>query len=290
MIIPQYKLIVHIFYKSNTSLLINNKLLKSPSEIVFDFIENEQKNKEINIFSNSVIAKYWERACNDHSYSFNIINSPIIYMTNELKNISKNIPYIIGMHENNNDKSNKDMREIVDSLYNFQFTENKPEQIVHLRKISILLCFLLNCCGFDITYDIISQYWKNKNITDYYKRYVYIIEKKPEIIQSGPLWFIANMVYSQVISKIRSGRGAIHDGFHIINIPYIDIFFTNDSHFTKIRDIVNKEIYDSFYRKIIHMNEVKLTEKTWTIRKKYKWSRLITQIFLHLKSLFKHSR
>jgi hypothetical protein len=266
--ISDYKDYDHALYLA--SLLVNRKLLKSPSEIILDYLDsnNEDNIKKTDIFSTSMIAKCWERTCDDRSYTFNIINSPLIDMTKELKNISRMIPYIIGIHDNNNDENNKSIKTIVEFLYNVQFKDEVSKQIQYLRKISILLCFLLICCGCDIAYDIVKQYWKNKNITDFLKRYDYILERKPEIINTGPLWLIANVILSQCDKQGINNRGTMHDGFHIVNIPFIDIFLTNDNHFTKIRDKANKESYELFYRKIYHMNELRVIQSPWQVLNK----------------------
>ena len=259
--ISDYKDYDHTLFLA--SVLVNRKLLKSPSEIILDYLDsnNEDNIKKIDIFSNSMIAKCWEHTCDDRSYTFNIINSPLMDMTKELKKISKKIAYIIGLHDNNDDEDIKSIKTTIECLYNTQFKDDVSEQIQQLRKISILICFLLICCGYDITYDVIEQYWKDKNITDFFERYDYILERKPEIINTGPLWLIANVIYSQLINQGKNNRGTLHDGFHIVNIPFIDVFLTNDNHFTKIRDIAYKECYELFYRKIFHINELKITQE-----------------------------
>jgi hypothetical protein len=82
------------------SLLVSEKILKSPSEIVLDLIIPCNNKEQENIFSNSKIAQCWEHTCNDRSYSFNIVDTPLMEMTKKMKDISKNIPYIIGLNEN----------------------------------------------------------------------------------------------------------------------------------------------------------------------------------------------
>jgi hypothetical protein len=248
------------------SLLVEKKIFKSPSEIILDLINPYDDSKERKtIFSNSKIAQYWEHTCNDKSYSFNIADTLLMEMTKKMKNISKNIPYIIGLNENSNDENIKSIRKTIEYFYNVQFKDKVSEQIRHLRKISILSCFLLICCGYDITYDIVEDFWNEKNISDIFERYTYLTTMDTNIITQGPLWFIANLIYSQTHQTGKNSRGSFHDGFHIVNILFVDIFLTNDNHFLEMKNRVNKEMYDIFYKKIYHMSELKLIEKAWKI-------------------------
>ena len=73
------------------TFLVNSSLLKSTSEIVIDYINHRcRKYQSISsLYSNSEIAKCWEKACNNRGYTFGIKSSLLLDRTKKIKDISK---------------------------------------------------------------------------------------------------------------------------------------------------------------------------------------------------------
>ena len=120
----------------------------------------------------------------------------------------------------------------------------------------MVVCLVLLCFGYDLSYDIVEKYWLNLGIENSVDRFEFLIETQKDIFRNGPLWNIANMILIQLGKNNKTSRGAFHDGFHSLYLAFLDIFLTNDRHFINIREAANKEYFDLFYKKIYHLNEL----------------------------------
>lgn len=249
-------------YFFNATFLFDNKLLKSTSEILIDYTKSTFVRHRKKEYSECLLAKHWEKACIDRRYSFNIMGTQIIDMTNNLKRISRYIAFIIQYREIEYDETiDQDIKEIkalITAIYEELFSDSVVNQIIWLRKIAILVCFLVICCGYDIARDKVEEYWEKVRILSPIERLIYLKEKRKYIFQSGPLWLIANVILIQLSKNRLASRGALHDGLHSLYLPYTDCFFTKDQHFIEIRDVANNSAYKTFYHKIYHLDEMYL--------------------------------
>ncbi len=248
----------------NATYLFQNKILKSPAELLIDFIKKGCPDYHLldNPFSESIIAQSWEKACADKSYSFSISNTSAIDKTKWFKKISTNIPYIIEYNKPNTSKNIdadiNEMKNTIFRIYEILFDDNVNDQVVYLRKISLLLCLLILCMGYDLSGDILYEYWDKRKIEKPIDRLVYLLTKNIKLLSSGPFWIMSNVVLIQLQNLNKASRGALFDGLHSIYLPYVDSFVTKDKHFVKIRNSSTVEYRKLYYDKIVHIDELKL--------------------------------
>jgi hypothetical protein len=246
------------------STLFNKVLLKSAAEVVIDYINGVSFSNSYCLETNSSIRKAWKRACDDKSFSFNIIGSNLVNITEEVKKCSKYMPSICDFNDTENDEITNDYalmsKDMINYYYKKTFTDEAPKMIQQLRKISMFVLFFNICCCLDITSDKIDEFWERENKKDIIQRFEYILQKYTNVISHGPLWNIANAIYTQCLDTRKSGRGIMLDGLHSVYLPFVDIFITADEHFKILRDSVTQEYREKLYHKIFHISELKLVE------------------------------
>lgn len=253
-----------------STFLFHPQLLKSAPEIILDYFDQDCPSFQVleSPFTASSVGKAWERACNDRRYSFNIIGTPFLDLTAKYKEISKWMPFLYDPGFDSRAAVPdyiRSLRELVDALHNEFYSDTVSNQVLFLRRIAILLLFVQVCSCVDISQDVLIEYWKNKGIESPTERFRYMVETHREIMHVGPLWNMANAILSQMINKKSASRGALHDGLHSIYLPFVDVFLTNDDHFRQLRERVDTAHYESLYKKIYHLKEMKLIFQDWEV-------------------------
>jgi hypothetical protein len=252
------------------TLLFHPKLIKSASEIVIDFFEQGCPSYHVlrNPFTDSSIGTAWERACADRSYSFNILGSPFLDITQKYKTISRYLTQLYnpkGQLDIDASDYIRSLKDTVEIFYSTLFQDVVTDQIAYLRRIVILILFVQVCCCVDLSQDTIMEYWKGKDIAEPPERFQFMVRTRPDIVRRGPLWNIANAVLIQSWNRKRTSRGALHDGLHSVYLPFFDVFLTRDDHFRLLRNRASKSYYDSLYKRIYLLDEMKLTFTDWEV-------------------------
>lgn len=246
------------------SYLFHDRLLKSAAEIGIEYLEKGMPEHMVldSPFTNSSLGHYWQRACNDKSFSFYLEQSTFTDATKELKNISRYINYLAdgsdGFVLHHQDEGIKELNKIISTAYLEHFTDAPSSLVVQLRRVALLTIFIQLCLGLDIASDVIEKYWRKIKVNDPFDRLCFLLEKFPDIASHGPYWNIANAILIQCEQSGKNSRGAFHDGLHSIYLPFIDVFLTNDSHFKMLRDNALPEYQDFLYNKIVHLSEVEI--------------------------------
>jgi hypothetical protein len=252
------------------TFLFHPHLLKSAPEIVLEYFDQGCPSYHVmeTPYTASTIGKAWERACGDRSYSFNIIGTPFLNLTLKYKEISRHLPFIYSPQapvDASVPEYVQSVRDVVDHFYREFTSDTVSKQIASLRRIAILMLFVQVCSCVDLSQDVLIDYWKNRGIESPLDRFRFIVEKQPNILHQGPLWNMANGVLLQTVNKRSASRGALHDGLHAVYLPFVDVFLTNDEHFRQLREKANKFHYETLYRKVYHLNEMKLTYTDWDV-------------------------
>lgn len=243
-----------------SSFLFHDKLLKSAAELSIDYIEAGMPHYQVvnSVFTNSVVGEHWNKSCNDRSHRFMFEGFGFTTITENIKKSSRYIRYLADEEYKSIDPKDdfiESTKMFLADIYSYYYKDDINKPIKLLRKISMVVMFLQLCMGFDITKDVIDDYWHRKNIDIPIERLIWLVETHPNIIKMGPFWNIANVIYIQAIAHARSSRGALHDGLHAIYLPFIDAFLTNDNHFRTLRERSNKDYKELYYSKVYHLDE-----------------------------------
>lgn len=120
-----------------------------------------------------------------------------------------------------------------------------------LYKTAIFFAVTLLIIGVDLDGQDQIEFWKKRNICDDIESQLkYLFKDNETILHRGPLVYMAKMALHQ--SSVSSNRGLYKDCFHATYLPYCDIFFTHDNHFSSWEDslmhpllgrIVNIEVF-----------------------------------------------
>lgn len=246
------------------SYLFSENLLKSPAEIIIDYIEQGEPEFLIleSPFTMSSIGDHWRKSCNDKGYTFNFEGEGFKFATKFVKDIARYLS-IIATKDNIDNNPLKDdliaLKEFIDAVYDQYYKDNVDELVRKLRTVAILVLFIQLCLTLDVAKDVIDRFWEKKRIFDPIERLTYLLEKHPDLVRTGPVWNISNMFLSQCLKNRRCSRGAYHDGIHAIYLPVIDVFLTQDDHFREIREFSKKE-FKGLYNKIQHLDEFEILQ------------------------------
>jgi hypothetical protein len=246
------------------SALFDDKLIKSPTEIIIDYINNVPISRDYELETKSAIGISWRRACLDKSFSFNIHGSEFLEITKMIKMYSRYLPFVCGIRrqsEQSVPNAIAEIKEVVDTRYIKIFNDNAPALVSQLRKLCMYVVLVSICYGIDISEDVIDEYWSDKNIDHPIDRFNHISQNYRLLFSYGPVWNIANCIYSQCVNVERAGRGVYHDGLHSVYLPFFDFFITADEHFVELRERVTKDMKEKLYRKIYHIRELKFEEQ-----------------------------
>lgn len=244
-------------------------LLKSPTEVCFDFIiqgfpsyqlfkDGKSKMKISDIWTTLVEQK-------DHviEYDFESFKDVAKQLKTLSKGFSKYIDNVIFDAELStkeqiwggflNDASNEIFKEMP--------TENP--HLEKIRRISVLVSYYLLCVGMDIENSICNSFWRHQCVSeDPLVRMSYLMEYFNGFFHGGPIESISNIIYFQKVqTNNKPNRGTIHDGFHSVYLPFVDVFLTNDEGFKNFKECATVETYN----RIFHTSEVTFTHKIMEI-------------------------
>ena len=199
-------------------------LLKSPTEICFDFILQGFPSYQLfqNGKSKMNISDVWTKLVENKDFEIEYDFEGFSSVAKQLKNLSKDFPKYIDNIIFDSELSTKEqvwndfLIQVTKSVFKNRPTENSD--LDKIRRLSVLISFYLLCVGMDIENTICNNFWRLKNVsTDPVIRMSYLIENYSSFFHSGPIEYISNVVYFQKLqTNDKPNRGTIHDGFHSV--------------------------------------------------------------------------
>ncbi len=222
--------------------LFFNELLKSPSEIIIDYIERglprTQFYKEFH--SNTSIAHVWKNAAGNPSVKFVFDKELLSDWTGYLKRASKKVAAIVNniVFSIELDKEEEAMNVLINAVYENVDKAVKEKGVAVIQKLAILFIVYFLCLGIDLDARPVEDFWIRKGVQDKSDRLGFLLSHYPELLLRGPFFEFATMAVHQLNLKNSTGRGLFHDSLHCIYLPFVDVFSsTNDQHFTTYRDL-----------------------------------------------------
>jgi len=246
--------------------LFHNKLIKSPSEFIVNFVKGGIPSIEIpyDIHTELKIGEIWEEICLNKNKSIHVDEKYLHSKAEILRKLSKNLYNII--NRLTLDITIKDEIFYNQEMINFNFNllneEYGPFDEIDKKivKISILFVNYIFCIGVDLDPEPYIKFWDNLGIKSPLDRVLFLFKNYKNIFIVGPFYLMATMAYSQISNGQKSNRGLILDCLHSVYLTYVDVFVTNDSHFDKFSDSVDIHGKKIMYleKNIITSHQVKI--------------------------------
>lgn len=232
-----------------------NYLLKSPSEIIIDYINRQFPIKERMLFKEDpetklALGQTWKCIHGKVDKTFNIDTNSIRERSEVIRLFSKKYSQFMEemvATDNTNDPFHKMMLLISDSSPGF--SNHKKRRI----KTALVLAFFILCLGIELDNSCLEKFWKPIGIDSInnpfelrpFERLDFLIEKMPQLFCKGPLMEISNMMAIQHELGGRTNRGALFDSMHSLYAYFADNFITADSHFIMLQKHSDMDAYGS---------------------------------------------
>ena len=229
--------------------LFHNKLLRTPSELVIDYIYEliyGQVNSKM--FTESNIGFVWTDLCQDSRKTFVFDKEILIKRSKLIQHISKNLRKIISdtIIINEEDIYRNEIS-LLRELVNIHFNSLRIDKISYLSrdriiilKTAILFIYLLLYLELDFENGPVIHFWRKIRIVNDSDKINFLIKLSRRLLDEGPFVYMALMAYSQMQQSGKLGRGVVFDSLHTLYIPYADYLLTNDNHFIKFSPLINK--------------------------------------------------
>lgn len=243
-----------------------DKLIKSPSEIVVEYIRLGCPEKDWEFFiedpySKTDIGVTWNNIHGKISRTIPVNIEELKERTKPIRQLSKKLKSIVNdMCDDNNDNYENDhfhkaMKQVRGNLGHESDLDEKTERIY---KISLIFVFFVICIGFELQNDVVRGFWSEKKIEDPFDRFAFIIEHHADLVIRGPISEMAIMADTQLQMKNAKSRGLLHDCMHTIYCYYADNLITSDIHFKALKE---NEI-NPIFNKIIMTTEIQQVWET----------------------------
>jgi len=241
--------------------LFYNRLLNSPSEFIINYINAgcPLVEKKYNFHSKLPLAQHWNNLCENKKLTFKYDVDQLIAQSTHLRDLSKRLWKIIyniyfEIEPKEIEFKYQNVIRTCVTLLKDRNRQNDPASI-KIYKISILLIIYFLCIGTDIDNTPIRNFWDKLKIESITDRIAFVLDNYEILVYRGPFAEMASMAAVQIEHNLKSNRGLIFDCLHTIYLCYIDIFITNDLHFTKLK----KKHQHLIFQKIYHIKDLKIT-------------------------------
>lgn len=231
----------------------SSKLLKSPTEILIDYInagcpKSDKVLFRKQPFTSLDIGNTWGNIHQRQDLTIPIDFEALKNITVAHRQLSKQFKRIIeGMCSTKDDSYNyeKDMFHIamLKTSEKLELSENIVTEHEVEFKIALIFVFFFICIGFELQNEPLSQFWELHKELDPVERFDYILSESPSLMVSGPILEMALMAKAQVSMDNCKSRGLIHDCMHALYSYYADYLLTGDEHFSKLRDETESEVF-----------------------------------------------
>ena len=189
--------------------------------------------------SDTSVAEVWRKAAGNPSVTFNFDKGQLHKWTDYLKRASKKVDAIVNniVFSIELDKEDEAMNVMINAAYDSVEGVVKGKGVKVIQKLAILFIIYFLCLGIDLDARPIEDFWKQRGVMDKSNRLDYLLVHYPELPLRGPFFEFATMATHQLNLKKSTGRGLFHDSLHCIYLPFVDVFFTNDQHFTTYEEL-----------------------------------------------------
>jgi hypothetical protein len=228
------------------------RLLKSPSEIIIQYILANCPSTDRKVFFNDPYTKNemgetWTNIHKKIERNIPIDLDELKERTKPMRDLSKKLKSIVsnmcneGSENYHNDPFHIAMHQTLENL-NIKKTPSKENERIY--KVSLIFLYFTVCIGFELQTSTVRNFWKDKNIEAPFDRLDYLIENYPRLMVKGPILEMAIMANVQLSMENSKSRGLFHDCFHTIYCYYSHNFITSDAHFSSLKEKYNHHSFE----------------------------------------------
>lgn len=222
-----------------------NQLLKSPSEILVEYLNDDCPEKNRTKFWQSPYTKLdigttWKNIHGDSSRTIPVNASELKDFTRVNHDLSKKFRTILSsMLDVDYEKKETDYfylsAKTVATKLDFPWESKYQSHFI----IATIIAFFVLCTGMELDKSVIRKYWNVQGVDDPFDRLEYLIANHPIFFKRGPIAEMTFMIETQISMQNSKSRGLLHDCFHLIYAYFADTMITNDNHFIKFREQIN---------------------------------------------------
>lgn len=230
-----------------------SKLLKSPTEILLDYIgagcpEADKALFRKQPFTSLDMGNTWENIHQRHDLTIPIDFEALKDATTAQRQLSKQFKRIVEGMCNKKEGTydyEKDMFHLA-MLKTSELLELPETMVTEYEvefKIALIFVFFFVCIGFELQNEPLIQFWESQPELDPVERFDHIISKYPSLMVGGPILEMALMAKVQISMDNCKSRGLVHDCMHALYSYYADYLLTGDEHFAKLRDETGSKVF-----------------------------------------------
>lgn len=244
----------------SSQLLFDSEMLPSPEEILIDFINKGFPKKETARLSpgSCEVCNTWRNISGKTDRTFVIDREKLTALTKELRKINKLLDKVlrdkdVPIFGEGDEPAVKDSLEAAYNKLEFDGKERASPENTRIYKVALFYILMLLCAGIGLNRRIIDEYWAQYGLNGLNERFDYALGNFQPLVYRGPLALLAMMTVSQ--AKTKPSRGVYFDSLHAMYSAYSHRFFTADSHFVELREMIGEHPISN---KIQHIDEVEL--------------------------------
>jgi len=231
-----------------------DKLLKTPSEILIDYIERGLPRLERRLFAQDPwtkqqIGETWTSIHGKIDRKIPVDLEKMkerAYVVRELsKKYGRFMDDMVGHDDTTNDRFH-DLS--VSLLRDFDNSEYNIRRV----KTGLVIGLFLLCMGVEISNSHLTMFWAPTGVDNAddpyelrpFERLEYLVDKHPLLFVRGPLLEMANMMSIQREIGGKMNRGAMFDVMHSVYCYYCGNTITEDPHFIEMKKHTTTKVYE----------------------------------------------
>lgn len=222
--------------------LCYEKLINSPSEFILNYIKAGCPLEETpyDFHSKLHIANVWTGIANDKNRTFSdyaVENMGDRSFVNMVREFIKDFNQSVILEGTKSDPF----------VWLVEADENDDAYSIRCKKLAWLMILLLLVAELDFDPSPVKDFWNRLRIESSLGRLLYLKQNLPILVTRGPFALMANLAINQIGKNGSINRGIILDMYHVINLTYCDVFFTNDEGFRKLKENLNHPLMDRIH-------------------------------------------
>jgi len=254
-----------------------DKLLKTPSEILIDYIERGLPRSERRLFAidpwtKQQIGDTWTSIHGKADRTIPIDLNKIKERSYVLRELSKKYRQIIDAMVGHDDTTNDPFHRLSIKILS---EYNSSEYSIRRVKTGLVLASFILCMGIELSNSHLAEFWAPTGVDStedphelrLFERLDYLVENHPILFTRGPLFEMANMMSIQHEIGGNMNRGAMFDAMHSIYCYYCGNAITEDAHFVEMKNRTDTKAYDGIIKATDYVSIHRMTYESLSKKK-----------------------
>ena len=125
--------------------------------------------------------------------------------------------------------------------------ESDDVYTIRCKKLACLMIIILLVAEMDFDPTPIKEFWGKLKMDSFLERLLYLKSNLSILTTRGPFALMAQLAINQIGKNGGINRGIILDMYHVINLTYCNVFFTNDEGFRKLKENFDHPLMDRIH-------------------------------------------